>query len=106
MSRPTLIWYSHRYGGNPVNLTRAKERFAVLAPHFAKEGKILHAPWFALADAGIEEDRALAFCRGGVIASDLLFLDLDGEEQSPGMQFEHQVAAENGVEVSWIRKGT
>jgi hypothetical protein len=34
-----LVWYSHRYGGKPENLARAKERFAELTPKFASRGQ-------------------------------------------------------------------
>ena len=101
--RQTLVWYSHRYGRDPANLARAKQRFEVLRRYFAGKGKILHAPWFALSDAGTDEPRALEFCKAGVVASDELFLDLDGEEQSPGMLIEHEVADAHDIPVSWFR---
>jgi hypothetical protein len=87
-----LAYYSHRYGGNPENLARAKDRFAELAPKYASLGIILWAPWFVLADAGVREDLVWNFISEAIFLSTRIVIDLDGAPASEGMVAERDEA--------------
>lgn len=83
-----LCYYSHRFGGDPANLARAKARFAELEALWKTERPdlVLWAPWLKVAEVlrygvddpwhSIEEDIRLSLA---------LVLDHDGEPRSAGM---------------------
>lgn len=104
-----LFYYAHRYRDpdraiQAANLSKAKAGFDFLRQDFNARGIRLWAPWFALADAGIDEetcwlviDRCVRVCHG-------IVLDLDGtREPSPGMLRERDIMLSVGGAVEVVR---
>lgn len=90
-----LFYYSHRYGGSPLNLALAVARFEKLAAKWKTEhpDRGLWAPWFDLARAERPEPFAMDACLTFVYLSDGIVMDLNGQPMSTGMRFEYGQAA-------------
>ena len=90
----TIWYYSHKFGGSQFNLAMAVQRFAMLERKWSTKypDRVLWAPWFALARAGIDEPAAMHACWDDITISHGIVLDFDGSPLSNGMQAEHDAA--------------
>lgn len=99
-----LYYFAHRYGGDPMNRLRARERFDLLHGEYADAGIVLWAPWLALAESCIDEKLAWHIIEVCVRASDGVVLDLDGtDEPTPGMVKERDISLAVGGKVEVVR---
>jgi hypothetical protein len=101
---PSLWYYGHSYGGKPENLARARVRFSLLkvAWSIRYPERVLWAPWFGPAEAGVSESDAWLVIFPSIRVCAGVVLDLDGAPMSSGLCLEKHVAEETGIGIERV----
>ena len=102
-----VYYYCHLFSDphaeiRDANLRRAMSRVMALGKAEYGAGRVVWAPWIALAAAGIAEERAWRIIAVCIANSDGIIVDYDGKPASPGMLREMELA--RGLDVVEVDK--